>query len=78
MGDVFADGLKVKGDVRGWKNPDEPADSAVREFCPSCGTPLFTRYQRMVFIKAGTLDAAAELTPTRHRGTISRSRGDFR
>ena len=66
---VPAGELKVQGDVRGWQAPGKPAGSAVREFCPVCGTPLFTRYPRMAYIKAGTLNDSTELKPTRQMWT---------
>lgn len=62
---VPATSLMVSGEVRGWRDPTEPQKQAIREFCPTCGSPLFTRYPKMVFIKAGTLDDSTGLTPTR-------------
>lgn len=62
---VPAQSLKVRGEVRGWRNPERPDRDAVREFCPTCGSPMFTRYPNMVFIKAGTLDDPTQVTPTR-------------
>ena len=62
---VPADSLEVTGEVRGWRNPERPDRDAVREFCPTCGSPMFTRYPAMIFIKAGTLDDPEAIEPTR-------------
>ena len=62
---VPAETLEVTGETRGWRNPERPDRDAVREFCPTCGSPMFTRYPDMVFIKAGTLDEPAAIQPTR-------------
>ena len=62
---VPAEELRVVGEVRGYTATDRPDKPAIREFCPNCGSPLFTRYPKMVFIKAGTLDDSANLIPTR-------------
>jgi hypothetical protein len=44
-----------------WRNARETR----REFCPVCGSPLFTRYPTKVYIRAGTLDNSVSLKPTR-------------
>ena len=62
---VPADSLRVSGDVKGWNDPEHPEKRATREFCPTCGSPMFTRYPKMIFIKAGTLDDSSRLKPTR-------------
>ncbi len=62
---IPAETLVVTGSVQGWRNPDRPDRDAVREFCPICGSPMFTRYPDRVFIKAGTLDDPTQVTPTR-------------
>ncbi|MDP7448695.1 MAG: GFA family protein [Candidatus Latescibacteria bacterium] len=57
--------LHVTGQVRGYQTAGQPDESAIREFCPDCGSPLFTRYPTMVFIKAGSLDDPTVVSPTR-------------
>lgn len=47
-----------------WRNARETR----REFCPVCGSPLFTRYPTKVYIRAGTLDNSVSLKPTRRSG----------
>ena len=60
---IPSDELHVNGEVRGYSVEDD--HGRVREFCPACGSPLFTRYPDMVFIKAGTIDDPEALEPTR-------------
>ncbi len=60
-----AAGFETTGQVRGYQTAGQPDESAIREFCPDCGSPLFTRYPTMVFIKAGSLDDPTVVSPTR-------------
>ena len=55
--------LHVCGEIRRYSLEND--HGRVREFCPACGSPLFTRYPHMVFIKAGTIDNCEFLKPTR-------------
>ena len=54
-----ADGFAItKGAVKGFTRTDIP-NAVTREFCPNCGTHLFTRtagFPGGVIVKVGTLD----------------------
>lgn len=60
-----ADELLVTGEVKSYTVTNHAGRLTSREFCANCGSPLFTRYPRMVFIKAGTIDDSEALQPTR-------------
>lgn len=57
--------LQVSGEVKAFVTEGEGGHRTHREFCPICGSPLFTRYPDKVYIKAGTIDNAEHLKPTR-------------
>lgn len=59
---VPPDSLRVNGTVKSYSVPNDGGRS--REFCPECGSPLFTRYPDAAIIKAGTMDRCERLKPT--------------
>ena len=66
--EVDADILKiVSGRVKGYTKTADSGNKITREFCPECGSPLFTRSNAhsRVGIKAGSLDEPELIKPTR-------------
>jgi hypothetical protein len=65
---VCIDDLKII--CRSVKEYTKTADSGnkiTRQFCPECGSPLFTKvdaHPHLVWIKAGSLDESGHLEPT--------------
>jgi hypothetical protein len=56
----------VSGDVKGYTSIADSGRKITREFCPTCGSPLFTRAEKCpdrVFLKAGCLDASELVKP---------------
>lgn len=51
--------LTVSGKIQSYTH-----NGATREFCPVCGSPLFTRSKQVVWIRAGSLDNSEGLRPT--------------
>jgi hypothetical protein len=62
-----ADKLRlVRGQVKGYTTKGDSGKNITRQFCPECGSPLFTRAEKcpeFVFIKAGSLDEPALIKP---------------
>ena len=57
----------VKGDLKGHTVTGESGNEVERQFCPECGTPVFSRLGGMPqlwCVKAGTLDDPSWLKPT--------------
>ena len=57
----------VSGRVKGYTKTADSGNEITREFCPECGSPLFTRspaHPEFVFIKAGSLDDPEMVRPT--------------
>jgi hypothetical protein len=57
--------LKVSGNIKRHTH----TNGSTREFCPTCGSPLFTIGSQTVWIRAGSLDNAEALQPTRQMWT---------
>ena len=57
--------LRVTGEVNSFTVTGHGGHSTTREFCPTCGSPMFTRGKERVFINAGSLDNPDALQPTR-------------
>ena len=56
----------VSGRLKGYTSTGDSGKQITREFCPECGSPLFTRSQMhpdLVFIKAGSLDKPELIKP---------------
>lgn len=57
----------VSGRVKGYTSAGDSGNKITREFCPKCGSPLFTRaqaYPNLVWIKAGSLDEPESIKPS--------------
>lgn len=57
----------VSGRVKGYTCIADSGRKITREFCPDCGSPLFTRSEKfpdLVFLKAGCLDDPTLVKPT--------------
>jgi hypothetical protein len=65
---VDAAGLVVRsGTPKGYTTTADSGNPITREFCPDCGSPLFTRaeaFPQIVWIKAGSLDEPQRIMPT--------------
>jgi hypothetical protein len=70
---VDAAGLTIlSGQARGYTKIADSGRWITREFCPECGSPLFTRgekYPDVVSIKAGSLDTPELIEPTHQTWT---------
>jgi len=54
------------GQVKGYTALADSGRKITREFCPNCGSPLFTRAEKChdsVFVKAGSLDEPERVRP---------------
>jgi hypothetical protein len=57
----------IKGQVKGYTTTGDSGREITRQFCPECGSPLFTRAEKcpgFVFIKAGSLDDPSIVKPS--------------
>ena len=54
---VPKDSLNVTGNAKAYTH----TNGVTREFCPECGTPLWTVGSKSVWIRAGTLDIALQI-----------------
>jgi hypothetical protein len=57
----------TRGSVKSYSTKADSGNSVVRQFCPECGTPLFSALEGnpgMWAIKAGSLDDPSWLKPT--------------
>lgn len=73
------DALKLSGELKTYQDRGTSGQPVWRRFCPLCGSPVVTdtpavEAQGMIFLKAGTLDETADLTPTLHYWTRSAQR----
>ncbi|MGD2094190.1 MAG: GFA family protein [Phycisphaerales bacterium] len=56
----------ISGRVKGYTTIADSGRKITREFCPNCGSPLFTRAEKcpdFVFLKAGSLDEPELIKP---------------
>jgi hypothetical protein len=62
------DALKIVcGNVKEYTKTADSGNKITRQFCPECGSPLFTKaaaHPHLVWIKAGSLDESDHLEPT--------------
>jgi hypothetical protein len=57
----------LSGRVKGYTTIADSGRKITREFCPNCGSPLFTRAEKcpdLVFLKAGCLDESELIKPS--------------
>jgi hypothetical protein len=62
-----ADFKIVKGEPATFRSLGDSGGEVSRHFCSNCGTPIFSEIEAspaLLFIKAGSLDHAANLTPS--------------
>ena len=62
----------VSGRVKGYTTTGDSGKKITREFCPECGSPLFTRgeaHSELVWIKAGSLDKPELIKPSHQTWT---------
>ncbi|MCB2089057.1 MAG: GFA family protein [Sphingomonadaceae bacterium] len=67
--------LEVTGAPSVYADTGESGKTVHREFCGTCGSPLFSRVEvmpGMVFVKVGTLDDTSGFTPQSHIWTRSK------
>ncbi|MGE5768051.1 MAG: GFA family protein, partial [Bacteroidota bacterium] len=57
------DAVTVTGETRSFK---------TRHFCPTCGSPLFDRWDDELELHVGCLDQPSQLTPTYECWTVRR------
>lgn len=56
----------LSGQVKGYTTVADSGRKITRQFCPECGSPLFTRAEKcpdLVFLKAGSLDEPQRVKP---------------
>jgi hypothetical protein len=72
---IMKDQLQItKGETRSFTVTGEEGGRVFREFCPTCGSPLFSGLEasrKMMGIKAGSLDDSSSLAPLMHIWTDS-------
>ncbi len=76
VGVVRRDALQLTGELTPYRDEGASGHPVYRKFCGRCGSPIITdtpaaEAQDVIFIKAGTLDETADLTPTLHYWTQS-------
>lgn len=71
---VAEDAVEYTGEVKTYNDTGDSGATVRRQFCPECGSPVFTRLEMpgLMFIKAGTLDDTSELQPALHCYTKSK------
>ncbi|WP_095012860.1 GFA family protein [Tsuneonella mangrovi] len=58
--------VEIEGEVTTYTDHGTSGDEVYRQFCPTCGSPVFTRVPSqpdMIFIKAGTFDDTSDFAP---------------
>ena len=63
---VMRDGVKVTGAVKGWDIVADSGNVKTRNFCPTCGSPLYISFKAMpqfLAVNAGSLDDPGRFKP---------------
>lgn len=71
---VPEEAVTIKGKVKTYNDTGDSGATVYRQFCPNCGSPVFTRLEpegAPLFIKAGTFDDTSWLKPQFHCYTKS-------
>lgn len=72
---ILKDSLKItQGQTRSFTVTGEEGGRVFREFCPTCGSPLFSGLEasrKVMSLKAGSLDDSSSLAPMMHIWTDS-------
>ena len=58
--------VSIAGEVQTYVDHSQTGNAVHRQFCPTCGSPVFTRVPAqptMIFIKAGSLDDTSGFAP---------------
>lgn len=66
---VPSDAVDSSGALKTYEDRGESGNIVARQFCPECGSPIFSRLRSVpdiTIIKAGTLDDTSQLTPQIH------------
>lgn len=66
--------VAITGEVKGYSVMGDSGSPVTRQFCPECGTPVFSKpevVEGMLVIKASSLDDPSWLKPTMHIYTDS-------
>ncbi|QQN73418.1 GFA family protein [Croceicoccus sp. YJ47] len=76
VGVTGRDDLHLTGELKTYVDTAQSGNAVRRLFCPTCGSPVLTDTDAaedagIIFIKGGTLDDAAALTPSAHCWTRS-------
>jgi hypothetical protein len=70
---VDADSLNIlSGSVKAYTKTADSGNRITRQFCPECGSPLFTKvdaFPHLVWIKAGSLDEPELAKPSHQTWT---------
>ena len=67
--------VDIEGEVKTYNDKGDSGATVRRQFCDTCGSPVFTRVEKpegIMFIKAGTLDDTSSLKPSLHCYTKSK------
>ena len=60
--------IKIEGDLSIYIDRGDSGNEVLRKFCKNCGSPILSEIDatpHLYFLKAGTLDDAKNLSPTR-------------
>ncbi len=58
--------VRITGEVTTYTDHGESGGEVLRQFCPTCGSPVFSRIPTqpgMIFVKAGSLDDTTGFKP---------------
>mgnify|MGYP001429591858 CR=1 FL=1 len=65
---VERNSIKIEGDLSIYIDRGDSGNEVLRKFCKNCGSPILSEIDatpHLYFLKAGTLDDAKNLSPTR-------------